>query len=284
MEKRLILRGFAAGALAGLLGFIFARIFAEPIIQASISYQSARDAAQAALNKAAGLPPPAPGPDIFSRTIQGDVGAGVGLVVFGAALGALFAVAYILIGRRVRVSPRVLALLVAGGGFLGMYMVPFLKYPANPPSIGNPATIRDRGLLYLAMVTVSLAGLILAVMAARKLRDRLGPWNAALAAGFAYAVVIGVAMALLPPLGHLQANVVAYGRHMTETPLPLQNAKGQIVFQGFPADVLFNFRLYSLINQVILWAGIGVIFGALAERVLRSQTRSNQPLVTPSLY
>jgi hypothetical protein len=284
MEKRLILRGVAAGGIAGLVCFIFARIFAEPVIQAAINYQNARDAAQAALNKAAGLAPPAPGPDIFSRTIQADVGAGVGLIFFGAAMGALFAVAFILIGRRVRVSPRVLALLVAGGGFFGVYMVPFLKYPANPPSIGNPATIHQRGPLYLAMVVISLASLILAVKAARKLRNRLGAWNAVLVAGVGYVVVIGVAMALLPPLGHLHANVVAYGRHMTETPLPLRNPKGQIVFPGFPADVLFSFRLYSIMNQLIMWSGIGLILGALAERVLAAHTRTSQRLVTSSLY
>jgi hypothetical protein len=284
MEKRLILRGVAAGGIAGVLCFIFTRIFAEPVIQAAINYQTARDAAQAALDKAAGVPGPPPGPDIFSRTIQADIGAGVGLIFFGAAVGALFAVAYILIGRKVRMNPRVLALLVAGGGFLGMYMVPFLKYPANPPSIGNPATIRDRGLLYLTMVVISVAGLVLAGMAARWLRNRLGVWNAVIVAGVAYAVIVGAAMAILPPLGHLHANVIAYGRHMTETPLPLRNPQGRIVFPGFPADVLFNFRLYSIINQLILWSGIGLIFGFLADRLLAEQSRSNQPLVTPTLY
>jgi hypothetical protein len=283
MEKRLIFRGFVAGGIAGLLCFIFARIFAEPVIQASINYQNARQAAQAALNKAAGLAAPPPGPDIFSRTIQGNVGVGTGLIFFGAAVGALFSVVYIIIGRRVRVTPRVLALLLAGSGFLAMYMVPFLKYPANPPSIGNPDTIRARGLLYLAMVTVSVAGLILAVMTARKLRDRLGPWNAVLVSGLGYAVFVGIAIAVLPPLGHLHANVVAFGRHLTETPLPLRNPKGQIVFPGFPADVLFNFRLYSIINQLMLWSAIGIIFGALAERVLEADNRASQPLVTSGL-
>jgi hypothetical protein len=283
MEKRLILRGFLAGAIAGLLCYVFARIFAEPVIQASINYQNARDAAQATLNKAAGLAAPPAGPDIFSRTIQANVGVGIGLIFFGAAMGTLFSVAYILIGQRVRVAPRVLALLVAAGGFLALYMVPFLKYPANPPSIGNPDTIRDRGLLYLAMVTVSVAGLILAVVAARKLRDRLGPWNAVLVAGAGYAVLVGIGIAGLPPLGHLHANVVAFGRHLTETPLPLRNPKGQIVFPGFPADVLFNFRLYSIINQLILWSAIGLIFGALAERVLGADNRTSQPLVPSGL-
>ena len=55
MEKKLILRGVLAGAVGGLLAFVFARIFAEPQIQQAIDYETGRDAAQAALNKAAGL-------------------------------------------------------------------------------------------------------------------------------------------------------------------------------------------------------------------------------------
>jgi predicted cobalt transporter CbtA len=138
MEKKLILRGILAGAAAGLLAFLFARIFAEPQISKAIDYESGRDAAQAALDKAAGLPAAAADPDLFSRTVQADVGIGAGMIVFGMAMGALFAVAYaVCLGRVGALRARSLALLVAGGGFLGMYLVPFLKYPANPPAIGH---------------------------------------------------------------------------------------------------------------------------------------------------
>ena len=153
MEKKLIVRGVFAGAVAGVLAFIFARIFAEPVITQAINYESGRDAVIAALDKAAGVPVPPPGPDIFSRTIQANVGIGVGMIAFGAAMGALFAVAYALcLGRVGNVRPRSLALLLAGGGFLGVYLVPFVKYPANPPSIGHPETIQQRGGYYLLMV------------------------------------------------------------------------------------------------------------------------------------
>src|SRR5947209_896864 len=134
MEKRIIWRGILAGALGGVLAFVFARIFAEPQIQKAIAYETARDAAQDALDKAAGQPVAVADPDVFSRTIQADVGIGVGLIFFGAAMGALFAVAYALyLGRAGNLRPRTLAVLVAGGGFVGMYLMPFLKYPANPP-------------------------------------------------------------------------------------------------------------------------------------------------------
>jgi hypothetical protein len=270
MEKRFILRGFGAGALGGLFSFVFARIMAEPYIQRAIDYQNGRDAAQDALRRAAGLAVQAADPEIFSRGIQRNVGIGVGLILFGVALGGLFAVTYILVQRRTgtTVRPRVLALAVAGAAFLGLYLVPFLKYPANPPAIGHETTIGDRTLLYVIMVVLSLTLLIGATIAARRLIPRLGAWNATLCAGAAYAVAMAVAMAILPPLGHLHANVVEYGRHATETPLPLRGPGGNIVYPGFPADTLFKFRLYSVLSQVILWGTIGLAFGWLAERML----------------
>ena len=175
MEKKLILRGLLAGAIAGVLAFVFARIFAEPVINQAISYESGRDAVIAALDKAAGLPPPPPGPDIFSRTIQANIGIGTGMIAFGAAMGALFAVTYALcLGRVGNVRPRTLALLLAGAGFLGIYLVPFIKYPANPPSIGHPETIQARGGYYLLMVLASVVLLIAATWLGRRLSQRFG--------------------------------------------------------------------------------------------------------------
>jgi Probable cobalt transporter subunit (CbtA) len=277
MEKRLILRGFGVGALGGLLAFLFARIMAEPVIQSSINYESGRDAMEDKLRHLAGLAPNPPGPDIFSRAVQRNVGIGTGLILFGAAMGGLVAVAFILANRRTRgrIRPRVLALLIAGTGFLGIYLVPYLKYPANPPAIGHPETIHARGFLYLAMVAISLLSLTAAIIAAQRMSKRFGGWNATLLAGAGFVVLIAVVMAVLPPLGHLHYNLTHYGNYSTETPQPLRNSRGVIVYPGFPADVLFKFRLYSVINQLILWTAVGLGFGALAERVMagsRAQT------------
>jgi hypothetical protein len=278
MEKKLILRGILAGAAAGLLAFLFARVFAEPQISKAIDYESGRDAAQAALDKAAGLPAAAADPDLFSRTVQADVGIGVGMIVFGMAMGALFAVAYaVCLGRVGGLRARSLALLVAGGGFLGMYLVPFLKYPANPPAIGHEETVRARGGLYLIMVLCSVAFLVGAVWFGKRLQARFGNWNAVLLAGAAFVVAIGVVMLILPALGHLAVNKEQFGNHATETPLPLTDPKGVIVYPGFPADVLYTFRFYSVAAQLLLWSAIGLVFAPLAERLLRP--RPDRPAV-----
>ena len=270
MERRLIARGLLAGALAGLVAFCFARIFAEPAVNQAIAYERGRDAAQAALNRTAGLPVDAGGPDLFSRAVQGNLGIGVGLIGFGAAMGALYSVVYLLcLGRVGRVQPKTLALLVAGAGLAGLYLVPYLKYPANPPAIGHAETIKQRTALYLTMVVCSVAFIVAAVWLGRRLAPRFGTWNASLLAALGFAVAIGIVMAILPSLGELSANVQAYGHHATETPLPLTDPKGAIVYPGFPADTLFSFRFYSVCNQVLLWGTLGLAFGPMAERVLR---------------
>lgn len=283
MEKKLILRGALAGAIAGLLAFIFARIFAESQIQAAIDYEGARDAAQAAIDKAAGLSVPSDGHEVFSRTIQANVGIGAGMILLGVAMGALFAVAYaICLGRSGGLRPRSLSMLVAGAGFLGFYLVPFVKYPANPPSIGHPETIGQRSTLYLIMVFCSLMFLLGAVWLGKQLSPRLGNWNAASVAGAVFIVGIGIVMLILPSFGELDFNRTNYGNFATETPQRLTDADGNIKFPGFPADTLFNFRLYSVAAQAILWGALGLIFAPMAERQLAPEggARADRELVS----
>ncbi|GLW35636.1 CbtA family protein [Actinoplanes regularis] len=271
MEKRIIWRGLLAGAVGGLFAFVFARIFAEPQIQQAIDYEGARDTAQEALDKAAGIAVEAGGEDPFARAVQGNVGIGVALIFFGAAMGALFAVGYTLyLGRAGRVRPRTLALLVAGGGFLGTYLMPFLKYPANPPAIGHEDTIGQRSSFYLLMVAAPVLFLVLTVWLGKRLQPRFGTWNATLIAGGVFIAATAIVMLILPSFGDLAANKQYH--QATETPAPLTDPSGKIVFPGFPADLLFNFRLYSIGAQLVLWTVIGLVFAPMAERLLAPKT------------
>ena len=277
MVRALVLRGAGVGALAGLLAFVFARIFAEPVIQAAIDYESGRDEAKAALAAAAGEVPENADPDIFSRAIQANLGIGVGMIAFGLAIGLFFAVAYCMAyGRTGNVRPRQLSLLVALFGFLTLFLVPFVKYPANPPAIGNPDTIGDRGALWLLMVVASVVFAIVAVWAGQKLQPRFGTWNATLFAGAGFVVVMGILMAVLPSLGQLSANVEVSGSLLTETPQPLKDAAGAIVYPGFDADLLYRFRLYSVGAQIILWGVLGIGFAPLAEKVFQKYGQTSQ--------
>ncbi|MDT5134868.1 MAG: hypothetical protein QOE41_4179 [Mycobacterium sp.] len=240
VEKRVIGRGVIAGAVAGVIGILFARVFVEPAIGRAIDFEDARNAA----GHHQGI-------ELFTRGVQANVGMGFGVLAFSVALGALFAVAFIVAYGRLGVRPRALSLWLAAGGFGAACLVPFLKYPANPPSIGRPETIGERTGLYLLMVLLSLGSAAGAIWLGRRLEKRFGAWSATLLAAAAYVTIISVVMLLLTPVA--------------ETP------------EGFPADVLYDFRLYSLGAQLVMWAIIGVAFGSLVGRLLDDDSRSGLP-------
>ena len=76
----------------------------------------------------------------------------------------------------------------------------------------------------------------------------------------------------------LVAVVMLVLKDIAEVPTPLTDTTGHIVFPAFPADVLADFRVYSIAAQVILWSTIGLVFAPLADRLLASGER---PAVAP---
>jgi predicted cobalt transporter CbtA len=257
MEKQIIGRGLLAGALAGVLAFIFARIFVEPVIDRAIGYEDGVGAAHEAMHGGHEH-----GAEVFTRGVQANIGMGFGVLAFSVAMGALFAVVFaVTYGRVGNVSARLLSVYVAGGMLLSLYVIPVLKYPANPPAVSLDETIRQRTLLYLLMVVVSAALFIGAVYLGRQLTLRMGPWNAMLAAAGTYIVAVAVVMLILPTID--------------ETPGPLRDNAGTIIYEGFPADDLYQFRLFSLGTQVVMWATMGLVFAALASRFLDEKRRES---------
>lgn len=303
MEIRVIQRGILAGLTAGLLAFVFAYVYVEPLIEKAIEYEEARGHILAHLSEAAGLATDDDhGPEVFSRTIQSTLGLATGMIGMGIALGALVAVAFLILRPRVALSSRALGWSVAAFGFVGVFLLPFAKYPANPPAVGNDFTIRERGGLYLLTVALSLLLLGLAVLVAARLTPRLGRGRAIGVGALGLAVSYGIVMLALPSLGDLAGNVAAAGelghtRAATETPQAIRNtlevpltvegmtyAPGQIVFEGFDADLLWTFRWYAIVSQALIWSAIGLVFGGSVERLLRrSPAGSDQaPALEPT--
>jgi predicted cobalt transporter CbtA len=254
VERRLIARGLLAGAGAGIVAFLFARLFAEPVIGRAIEYENGR----ADIAELHGVHEH--GVELFTRGLQANGGLGFGVLTFGVAMGALFAVVFcVTCGRVGNVEPRLFSVLLATGAFIAVYLVPFVKYPANPPAVGQADTIGARTGWYLVAVLTSALLAIAAMWLARRLANRLGGWNAALLAAGFYLVLIVLVMALLPTVD--------------ETPEPMRDASGVIIYPGFPADVLYQFRLLSLGTQVVLWATIGLVFAMLAGRLLGERAK-----------
>jgi hypothetical protein len=227
----LLLRGMAVGLVAGLLAFGFAKLFGEPQVDKAIAFE-----AQMAQAKGE-----TPEPEIISRATQAGPGLFTSVMVYSAAIGGLYALVFAFAyGRVGDLSPRALAALLALGGFIAIVLVPEIKYPANPPSIGQPETIGPRTALFFGMLAISLATLALAIASARQLAVRLGAWNAVLVAAAGFTVVIAIAQYALPDVNEVPSQ--------------------------FSAVVLWRFRIAALGLHAVLWTVLGLLFGALVER------------------
>ncbi|HLZ71883.1 MAG TPA: CbtA family protein [Dehalococcoidia bacterium] len=237
--RSLLLRGMLAGLLAGMLALAFAEVFGEPQVDRAITFEQQ----EARLNHEA------LGPQLVSRDVQKSAGLAVAVALYATAFGGLFALAFaVAYGRIGRFGPRACAALLAGGGFVAIVLAPFLKYPANPPAIGNPATIDRRTALYFLVLGCSLLAAIGAVVLGRRLLPRAGAWNAAVLAAAAFVVTIAIVQLALPTVDEVPP--------------------------GFPASALWRFRLASLGTQLVLWTAMGLLFGALTERSLRRSLRA----------
>jgi predicted cobalt transporter CbtA len=243
----LLLRGMLVGIVAGLLAFGFAKLVGEPQIERAIAFESAHQAMHMAAMQH-GAPAAEEEPELVGRGTQAGVGLLTGILLYGMAMGGLFSLIFAYAhGRLGPASPRALAALIAAAAFLALVVIPGLKYPANPPSVGHPDTIGLRTQLFFAMLALSLAATVAAVAAGRRLLPRFGAWNAALIAGAGFLLVIAGGAALLPDLEEVPA--------------------------GFPAVTLWQFRIAALGVQLVLWAALGLLFGWLTERNNRAAFR-----------
>jgi hypothetical protein len=242
MVRTLLVRGMLVGIVAGLLSFGFLKVYGEPQVDRATAFEERMDEEKAEFAKRHGIPMPEEQAELVSRPVQAGLGLFVAVMVYSAAFGGLFGLAFAFAQGRMpgELSPQALAALLALIGFVAIYLVPNLKYPANPPSVGNPDTIGTRTALYFGMIGISLIAIVGAVNFRRMLTARYGGWNATLVMAGYYLIVMVVAALLLPTVN--------------EVP------------DEFPAVVLWKFRVASLGAQVILWATLGLLFGALTQR------------------
>jgi hypothetical protein len=229
--RALLLRGMLAGLVAGALAMVVGHLLGEPPVDAAIAFEDASHSHGHG------------GEELVSRTMQSTAGLATGVLVFGVAIGGIAALAFcVALGRVSHFGPRATAALLSLGALLTVYVVPFLKYPPNPPAVGDSDTIGQRTALYFLMILLSVLLAVAAVILGKRLAVRLGNWNATVVASAAFITAAALAFVFLPSF--------------SEVP------------KGFPATVVWEFRMATLAIQVTLWTGFGLVFGHLAERLL----------------
>lgn len=261
MTGRYLLLGMIAGLISGVLCFGVGKVWGEPPVAAAIAIEEAGSAAEApaghthdATASTAEAEPAGHSHGDEEGGISRDTQAGIGLLtgmaVFGTGLGGLFALAFAFVQSRFsNLTAPATAWTMALLGYVSVVLVPFLKYPANPPAVGHGETIGLRTQMFFVMMALSLIAMVIAVAVSRSGNDR---WRAGILGGLAYLVLVTIAGHMLPVINEVPAD--------------------------FPGDLLWHFRTVSLVVEAVLWAGIGLIFGQLVQRSLaRDPSLRRQP-------
>lgn len=232
-------RGLAAGLLAGLLAGAFAFFFGEPSVSSAIQLESEAAAHSHSHERSH--------EEVFSRGEQKS-GLILATTLYGTAVGGIFGLASAFFRGRVSLhNERARSVVLAGTVFFGAVLLPFLKYPPNPPGVGaDPSTLAERTFAYLAMMALGVLAVLAAWRFRRGLENAGGRLRNAGAAGV-LVVLWGILYFAMPGF--------------------------EVDAGGVPGALLWSFRLSSLGTQAVLWAGIGVIFGLLGERAARRANR-----------
>jgi len=210
-----------AGLIAGAVAAIFHWTFTESLIDKAIEIESQLHGHSAA----------SPEEPVASRPMQ-RVGLFAGFLLYGGAWGMLFGLLVY------AVRPWFAKLDFGRQGFLlalslgwAVAIFPMLKFPANPPGVGEAETIGYRQELFVGLIALSLIGATVALAIDRRLSGREKSARAAVILGYiAYLAVIYFAL--------------------PGNPDPVR----------LPAELVQSFRALSLVGQLLFWGVMGCSF------------------------
>ena len=216
----------ASGFLAGLVHSFLNIVLVEPYLDNAIGIENQRLFAEGQAKD---------NPQFWKQFTdyriwqkQGSIIAGG---ILGAATGALFGLVFAY-SRYILPSTSniVKALILAGIMWAALYFIPFLKYPANPPTVGEPDTIVFRSTTYALFVALSGLGAFGFSRVYKKLH------NKKFLAFLGYAVYVIIVFVVMPP-----------NPDSIRTPMELVN----------------GFRAISAVTMTLSWIANALILGWL---------------------
>jgi len=218
-----------SGAIAGTILAIINLGLVEPYIDSAISLETQRKMSSGENVNMAEL--------VHYRIWQkgGAIAAGA---VYGISLGALFGIVFAY-GRKALPGKnnRQKALFLAGILWIVLYLMVAIKYPANPPAVGDPETIYYRQSLYVTYLAIS--------------------GFTALALALAWNRVQLEYKKILFPLIYAAVMIVAY--------IVLPPNPDKI---GISMDLIHTFRIVTALTIGIFWAILAIVFGSLWDRFI----------------
>jgi predicted cobalt transporter CbtA len=235
VETKSLAAVLKAAVLAGLLGGFVAAgfhwIFTEPLIDRAVEMEQHSHTSPAV----------SPEEPAVSRPVQ-KLGLFIGFLLYGGAWGLLFGLlAYAIRPWFTEIDYGKQGFFLAALLGWAVAIFPLLKYPANPPGVGELETIGIRQQLFLGFIALSLIGTVVALAIERRLRrtDRLARAGVMII----YAVCLAMLFLAFP-----------------SNPDPVR----------LPPGLVGEFRFLSLLGQLVLWTAMGGMFWWLCRKVSRA--------------
>jgi predicted cobalt transporter CbtA len=168
-------------------------------------------------------------------------GAFAGGAIYGAGLASLFGVIFVFARNKLPgKNNKQKAIFLAGIMWFVLFLMMALKYPANPPAVGDPETIYYREILYVTYIMISgFAALGLAVI---WIRTNMSSKR------------------IIIPLIYAAIMVTAF------VVMPSNPDKIEISM-----DLIQTFRILSAMTIGVFWGVLGIIFGSLWDKFLSKE-------------
>jgi len=214
-----------SGAIAGTIHGLVNLVLVEPYLDAAIGIEN-----QNLFDSGEEKDTPEFWANYYSYRAWQKGGQILAGAILGTSVGALFGIVYgfarnVLPGKSAPKKALFLSLIM----WTTLYIIPFAKYPANPPTVGDPETIILRQTIYLIFIAISGLGALGFYQIYKKTSKK--------AIAFAgYAGLMVTAFVLMP------ANPDAV---------------------EIDSGLLVSFRITSIIGTSAFWVSLALVLGAL---------------------
>ncbi|HEX6378191.1 MAG TPA: CbtA family protein [Nitrososphaeraceae archaeon] len=168
-------------------------------------------------------------------------GAFAGGAIYGAGLAALFGVIFVFARNKLPgKNNKQKAIFLAGIMWFVLFLMVALKYPANPPAVGDPETIYYRETLYIGYIMIS--GLAALGMSVIWIKTRIN--SKKIIIPLMYAAIMVTAYVIMPP-----------------NPDKME----------ISMDLIQTFRVLTAITIGVFWGILGIMFGSLWDKFLSKE-------------
>jgi predicted cobalt transporter CbtA len=223
-----------SGAIAGTILGLINQVIVEPFVDKAIDIET-----QNMISR---------GEDVDRQELNsyrlwqkgGEIVAGT---VLGTSIGALFGLVFAFARNSLPGSnEKKKGIILAGIMFFVLFLVPALKYPANPPAVGDPETIVYRQSLYIGILAISgFSALGVALL----YRNIGAIESKKIIIPLTYAAIIAIAFLILPP------------------------NPDEITIS---TDLLMDFRIASTLTMGIFWGILGIVLGSFWDKIKPHET------------